>query len=62
MSANRTATSGVVMAGTARQTNILFDNAYGRLRSVVFGADGALYFTTSNGAADRILRITPTQP
>jgi len=51
-----------LFAGTARQTNILFDNAYGRLRSVVFGADGALYLTTSNGAADRILRITATQP
>jgi glucose/arabinose dehydrogenase len=49
-------------AGTVRQTNILFDNTYGRLRSVVFAADGALYVTTSNGTNDRILRITATQP
>jgi glucose/arabinose dehydrogenase len=51
-----------LFAGTARQANILFDNTYGRLRSVVFGADGALYLTTSNGTADRVLRITATQP
>ncbi len=51
-----------LFAGTVRQTNVLFDNVYGRLRSVVFGADGALYLTTSNGAADRVLRITATQP
>jgi glucose/arabinose dehydrogenase len=51
-----------LFAGTVRQTNILFDNTYGRLRSVVFGADGALYVTTSNGTADRVLRITATQP
>jgi glucose/arabinose dehydrogenase len=51
-----------VFAGSARQTNILFDTTYGRLRSVVFAADGALYVTTSNGSADRVLRITATQP
>jgi glucose/arabinose dehydrogenase len=51
-----------IFAGTLRQTNILFDNTYGRLRSVVFGADGALYVTTSNGTGDRILRITARQP
>ena len=51
-----------LFAGTVRQTNVLFDNVYGRLRSVVFGADGALYLTTSNGTSDRILRITATQP
>ena len=49
-------------AGTVRQTNVLFDNVYGRLRSVVFGTDGALYVTTSNGTADKVLRITATQP
>jgi glucose/arabinose dehydrogenase len=48
--------------GTVRQTNVLFDNTYGRLRSVVFGPDGALYVTTSNGTFDRVLRITATQP
>jgi aldose sugar dehydrogenase len=51
-----------LFAGTVRQTNILYDNTYGRLRSVVFGADGALYVTTSNGTFDRILRITARQP
>jgi glucose/arabinose dehydrogenase len=51
-----------LFAGTVRQTNILFDNTYGRLRSVVLGPDGALYVTTSNGTADRILRITASQP
>ena len=51
-----------LFAGTVRQTNVLFDNVYGRLRSVVFGADGALYLTTSNGTSDRVLRITATQP
>jgi glucose/arabinose dehydrogenase len=51
-----------LFAGTVRQTNVLFDNTYGRLRSVVFGADGALYVTTSNGTGDRVLRITAAQP
>ena len=45
----------------------LFDGAFGRLRDVVQGPDGFLYFTTSNrdgrgGPAaqdDRILRIVP---
>jgi len=35
---------------------------YGRLCSVVFGADGALCLTTSNGTGDRILRSAATQP
>ena len=51
-----------LFAGTVRQTNILLDNTYGRLRSVVLGVDGALYVTTSNGTADRVLRIIATQP
>ena len=42
--------------------HILVDNTYGRLRRVVFGADGALYVTTSNGTNDKILRITASQP
>jgi aldose sugar dehydrogenase len=36
------------------------DGAFGRLRSLVQGVDGALYVTTDNGGnADRLLRITP---
>lgn len=31
-----------------------------RLRTAVQGPDGSLYVTTSNGADDRILRLTPT--
>ena len=38
---------------------VLFDQKYGRLRSVVQGPDGALYATTSNGSGDRIIRIAP---
>jgi glucose/arabinose dehydrogenase len=38
---------------------VLFDQRYGRLRSVVQGPDGALYLTTSNGSGDRIIRIAP---
>jgi glucose/arabinose dehydrogenase len=35
------------------------NDAYGRLRGVRSGPDGALYITTSNGDDDRLLRITP---
>ena len=38
---------------------VLYDQKYGRLRSVVQGVDGALYVTTSNGSGDRIIRIAP---
>ncbi len=38
---------------------VLLDQKYGRLRSVVQGPDGALYVTTSNGSGDRIVRIAP---
>jgi len=34
--------------------------AYGRIRTVQLGADRALYFTTSNGSGDRIVKVTPT--
>ncbi|CCG05243.1 PQQ-dependent sugar dehydrogenase [Blastococcus saxobsidens] len=35
------------------------DDAYGRLRTVQQGGDGALYAVTDNGGDDRLLRITP---
>ncbi|TME94987.1 MAG: PQQ-dependent sugar dehydrogenase [Chloroflexi bacterium] len=40
---------------------VLLDQRYGRLRTLVVGPDGALYVTTSNGTADRIIRLTPTR-
>lgn len=36
-----------------------FDDAYGRLRSVRSGPDGALYVTTSDGEDDKLLRVAP---
>lgn len=38
---------------------VLYDQKYGRLRSIVQGPDGALYLTTSNGSGDRIVRVAP---
>lgn len=35
------------------------NSAFGRLRGVRSGPDGALYVTTSNGTDDRLLRVTP---
>jgi glucose/arabinose dehydrogenase len=36
------------------------DGSFGRIRSVLQGADGALYVTTDNGgASDRLLRVMP---
>src|SRR5712664_3970909 len=46
-----------VTGTTVTQKDILFDQKYGRLRSVIQGPDGALYVTTSNGSGDRIIRI-----
>jgi glucose/arabinose dehydrogenase len=45
----------------ATQRDILFDNSFGRLRTVRQGPDGSLYITTSNGSGDQVIRITPTQ-
>ena len=33
---------------------------FGRIRTIMQGPDGALWFTTSNGTNDSIVRITPT--
>jgi glucose/arabinose dehydrogenase len=33
---------------------------FGRIRALMQGPDGALWFTTSNGSNDRIVRIAPT--
>lgn len=39
---------------------LLFENKYGRIRSVVMGPDQAMYITTDNGdAQDEIIKITP---
>jgi glucose/arabinose dehydrogenase len=35
------------------------DDAFGRLRAVRLGPDGALYVSTSNGTNDEVLRVTP---
>jgi glucose/arabinose dehydrogenase len=45
----------------ATQRDIFFDGTYGRIRTVRQGPDGSLYLTTSNGSADRVIRITPAQ-
>jgi hypothetical protein len=41
-------------------TTIAGAHKYGRIRTVQFGPDKALYFTTSNGANDVIAKIIPT--
>jgi hypothetical protein len=44
----------------ARLRSILFDERWGRLRAAMLGPNNKLYITTSNGAHDRVIRITPT--
>jgi glucose/arabinose dehydrogenase len=49
-------------AGTLREQFRLpeLDGAYGRIRTVQMGTDGAVYVTTDNGGgADQLLRVTP---
>ena len=42
-----------------KNTEILLDNPYGRLRDVTTGPDGFLYFSTDNGADSTIYRLRP---
>lgn len=51
-----------VSGSTVVPKEVLYDQKYGRLRSLVVGPDGALYVTTSNGSGDRIVRIAPHAP
>jgi glucose/arabinose dehydrogenase len=44
----------------ASVSRIAVAEGYGRIRAVQLGPDGALYFTTSNGSNDNIVRIRPT--
>ncbi len=47
-----------IAGNVATQREILYDGTYGRIRTVRQGPDGSLYLTTSNGSADRIVRLT----
>ncbi|MBC9822204.1 PQQ-dependent sugar dehydrogenase [Terrabacter sp. MAHUQ-38] len=44
----------------ASVTRLAAAQGYGRIRAVQLGPDGSLYFTTSNGSNDKIVRIRPT--
>ena len=43
----------------ASVTRLAVAQGYGRIRAVQLGPDGSLWFTTSNGTDDKIVRITP---
>jgi hypothetical protein len=43
----------------ASVTRMAVAQGYGRIRAVQLGPDGSLWFTTSNGTGDKIVRITP---
>jgi glucose/arabinose dehydrogenase len=53
-----------VSGGAIQDTPVLppelNNSAFGRLRTLVMGPDGALYITTAEGSNDKILRVTPT--
>jgi glucose/arabinose dehydrogenase len=58
---------GLAADGSVTRVTSLLEGAYGRLRDVVVGPDGALYIATSNRNGrgspatddDRILRLVP---
>jgi len=50
-----------IAGAVATQRDVFFNGIYGRLRTARQGPDGSLYLTTSNGAGDQVIRITPTQ-
>jgi glucose/arabinose dehydrogenase len=50
-----------ISGAIATQRDVFFNQTYGRIRTVRMGPDGSLYLTTSNGADDRVIRISPTQ-
>jgi glucose/arabinose dehydrogenase len=45
----------------AQLRDILLDQKYGRLRGVIAAPDGSLLVATSNGNADRIVRLAPSK-
>ena len=47
---------------TARQADVLFDNAWGRLRTPRLAPDASLYLTTDNGLDDKVVRVEARQP
>jgi glucose/arabinose dehydrogenase len=51
-----------LFANTARQSDVLFDNTWGRLRTPRLAPDGSLFLTTDNGTNDMIIRIEARQP
>jgi glucose/arabinose dehydrogenase len=47
-------------SGKLKSEQTLFENKYGRVRSVVMGPGNSLYLTTDNGdAQDEIIKVTP---
>ena len=58
--------TGVTLLGVAGEQVVSeermaeLDDEYGRLRSLTLADDGSLWVTTSNGRADRVLRVSPT--